>query len=351
MEVAMHFVSLKRNGMVISLVVFASALVGCTEPGSNMPITIGGVSGPKMELVGVDRLSADLNLRVADRSASHATLRNESNIVMIYPDPHGQAFVNGRPVGNAGGIIREQGEILISLALEKQIQQAMNRPSVVSNKVAVSPRPNAGLANEPARRTAAGGLAGGRVMVDPGHGGDQPGAISVLGTYEKVITLDVGTKVANNLETSGVQVAMTHKSDRRVELEDRAAKANHMGADLFVSIHADSAPRASAHGFTVYISPNAGGRTMSAAEAIERSMKAAGYHSLGIRRAGYRVLVKSEVPAVLVELGYLTNATEAGILANAAQRSVYAQAISEGICDFLREQTPSGAVAKRRSAR
>ena len=80
----------------------------------------------------------------------------------------------------------------------------------------------------------------GTVVIDAGHGGKDPGAISVKGFYEKPVNLSVARKVAAKLKQCGLRVVMTRSSDRFVELERRAEIANQYRADLFVSVHADS---------------------------------------------------------------------------------------------------------------
>src|SRR4051794_31670412 len=81
------------------------------------------------------------------------------------------------------------------------------------------------------------------VVIDPGHGGHDPGAIGVRGTLEKEITLDISREVARRLRgTRGVSVKLTRDDDIFLPLADRVAVAREAGADLFISIHADSAP-------------------------------------------------------------------------------------------------------------
>ena len=129
---------------------------------------------------------------------------------------------------------------------------------------------------------------------------------------------------------------MTRDSDRFIELEDRAAVANRNRADLFVSIHADSCQDSSLRGFTMYIARAASWSSNRAASAISRSMARTGLDSRGTRKADYRVLVHIRCPAVLVELGYLSNPSDARPLKNKSFQNRLAQAIANGIVDFLR---------------
>jgi N-acetylmuramoyl-L-alanine amidase len=142
--------------------------------------------------------------------------------------------------------------------------------------------------------------------------------------------------LAGILRRKGHDVIMTRQEDRYIELESRAAIANRRRADLFVSIHADSIADPSVQGFTVYIAHGASRQSESIARAIERAMKTTGSQSRGIRRRDLRVLVKTTGPAVLIELGYLSNRREARKLQDDAYQNRLAIAIAAGIGDYLR---------------
>ena len=130
-------------------------------------------------------------------------------------------------------------------------------------------------------------------------------------------------------------VVLTRSNDRFLELEERADVANRAKADLFVSIHADSAANRSAQGFTVYVSRSASASSRYAADAIIRGLCATGLDNRGIRSADYRVLVRTNCPAVLVELGYLSNWADAAKLQNDAFQDRLADAICQGIGKVL----------------
>jgi N-acetylmuramoyl-L-alanine amidase len=173
------------------------------------------------------------------------------------------------------------------------------------------------------------------VVIDAGHGGKDPGATSIHGDKEKGIVLDVARRVAENLIGHGVDAQLTRSDDHFIELEERSALANRLRAELFVSIHADSARNRSAQGFTVYVARQSSRPSQDAADAIARRLQAAGAAPRGRREANYRVLVGTTCPAVLVELGYLSNAQEAAMLARPAYRRQLADAIAEAITDYL----------------
>jgi len=117
---------------------------------------------------------------------------------------------------------------------------------------------------------------------------------------------------------------MTRTSDYFVGLEDRAAIANNLRADLFVSIHSDSFPKSTRRGFTVYIARSASSSSRRAASAIVRSMSGTGH-----------VLTGTRGPAVLVEMGYLSNRREAALLRSSSFQNRLAEAVANGISDYF----------------
>ena len=184
----------------------------------------------------------------------------------------------------------------------------------------------------------------GLVVLDPGHGGRDPGAIGCNGMFEKDCVLFVAHRVCRRLAESKVKVIMTRSDDRFVTLEGRAEIANRAQADLFVSNHADSAPRRAANGHTLYVARGASGAAAMAARCIAGRLAEIGIYSRGVREANYRVLVQTTCPAALVEIGYLSNHDEARRLATGRHRLAVGDAIAKGIVDALRKQSkdPTG---------
>ncbi len=179
------------------------------------------------------------------------------------------------------------------------------------------------------------GKLSGCVVIDAGHGGKDVGAISCLGFYEKTVNLSVARKVASLLRQRGLKVIMTREGDEFIELEERAAIANRNNAQLFVSIHCDSMEKSSKQGFTIYVARSGSRASRQAAEAIARAMAKTGLDNQGVREADYKVLIYTQGPAVLVELGYLSNYQEAGLLKDSSFQNRLAEAIAKGISDFL----------------
>ena len=300
-----------RIKLFILAVSVAIAIVGCQKLADG-PLIEDKVP-PARQNISIQELAAALGLHVSESKPTHVILKNSSNTVMIFTLSGGKLYVNTKPIGEIGSIERKAGQIYVSKSLIQRIRSAMRAytpPSV------------------PRRMS-------GTVVIDAGHGGKDPGATSVLGFYEKTVNLSVAHKVARLLEQRGLRVKMTRTADYFVELEDRAAIANNLRADLFVSIHSDSFPKSSRRGYTIYIARSASSSSRRAANAIVRSMSGTGLNSFGVQTAGYHVLTGTRGPAVLVELGYLSNRSEAALLRSSSFQNRLAQAVADGISDYF----------------
>jgi N-acetylmuramoyl-L-alanine amidase len=215
------------------------------------------------------------------------------------------------------------------------------------------------------------------IVIDPGHGGAQPGCIGRGGLQEKAITLDVALTLKRLLvEKAGLNVVLTRESDITVPLEDRTVVANQRRADLFVSIHANAHRDRSREGvetFFLNFSPDADVNETAArenatstknigqmkdiiqqivknskivesrdlAEKIQRnlvqSLSASNprVKSLGVKGGPFWVLIGGEMPSVLVEISHLSNAAEESRLATRRYRDLAAQGIYDGIMDYI----------------
>lgn len=225
------------------------------------------------------------------------------------------------------------------------------------------------------------------VVIDPGHGGVDPGAVGRGGIYEKRITLAMGIQLRDELNKRGrYQVVMTRDRDIFLPLRDRVAMARAAGADLFISLHADSIKNRRVRGASVYtLSETASDR--EAAELAAQENKAdliAGMdltgensevanilidlaqretmnHSAGFARllvdemskatrflrkshrfAGFAVLKAPDVPSVLVEMGYLSNAADEKQLVSRAYRADLARAIGDAVDAYFERLAQAG---------
>jgi N-acetylmuramoyl-L-alanine amidase len=179
--------------------------------------------------------------------------------------------------------------------------------------------------------------AGGTVVIDAGHGGKDPGTRSRTGVLEKDVNLAIALAVAAELRRQGVNVVLTRDSDVFVSLDNRAEIANKCGATLFVSIHCDFDKNASTKGFSVLIPRSGPEKASAAGHAIAEDLQSGGAQCHSIRRdhRGLRVLEKTHSPAVLIEVGFLSNPSEAAKLHHNAYRKTIGVSIAEGIAEYL----------------
>lgn len=175
----------------------------------------------------------------------------------------------------------------------------------------------------------------GSIVVDAGHGGDDPGASGRGGLPEKQIVLMIANRLADELRACGARVVQTRRDDRYVSLDGRVAISNRYRPNLFVSIHADAAENQLATGTTIYVERNATLKTLRFAQSINRALKGAGFECRGIRRQDFRVLKDNNYPAILIECGYLTNDQEAAQLNSSWYRNKIARTIARGIAEYF----------------
>lgn len=190
------------------------------------------------------------------------------------------------------------------------------------------------------------GLTGKVIVIDPGHGGSDPGAIGkVLGVTDANVGLTVGQKLRDLLEAQGATVIMTRDTDVRVGLNDRPAMANAAEADIFVSIHANSSTKTEPSGIQVYYyapSTNANLYAQSyirkdLASKVSSGLQAATGTSSVVMTSNLAVLRENDRPCILVETGFLSNAAEEALLATNEYRQKLANGIYQGILNYLKQ--------------
>lgn len=171
------------------------------------------------------------------------------------------------------------------------------------------------------------------VVIDAGHGGFDRGGIPGQRVPEKTMTLDVAQRLKAVLTAYGYRVVMTRDSDVFVPLGTRVAIANSYRDAIFVCIHFNAAPRGAASGIETYFYSS---QSLPLASAIHYYVAGgAPTRNRGVRRRGFYVLRKTTIPSVLVECGFLTNATEAQY----AQSAAYQQKLAEEIARGVRERS------------
>ncbi|MBL1173840.1 MAG: AMIN domain-containing protein [Pantanalinema sp. GBBB05] len=172
------------------------------------------------------------------------------------------------------------------------------------------------------------------VVVDPGHGGPDPGAIGIGGLRETDAVLAISKQVATLLERQGVQAILTRQDERDLDLQPRVDIADRVNATVFVSIHANSfdANRSDVNGLETYYYDSG----YNLAKTIHQSiMETTDMRDRGVKQANFYVMKYSSMPAVLVEVGFVTGREDAQRLSDANGRSQLASAIAQGILRYL----------------
>jgi N-acetylmuramoyl-L-alanine amidase len=219
------------------------------------------------------------------------------------------------------------------------------------------------------------GLQVGTVVIDPGHGGGDPGAIGYNGLQEKMVTLDIAQRLKKILEDQlECNAILTRSDDTYMTLEERTAIANTNSADLFLSIHTNANPSKSTRGVETYflnfaISPEAAAlaarenaishknmaklqdlvkkitlntkidESKELAHNIQNNMysylKRWGIVNLGVKQAPFYVLIGANMPSILVEVSFITHPVEESLLEKESYRQHIAEALYEGIKSYM----------------
>jgi N-acetylmuramoyl-L-alanine amidase len=167
------------------------------------------------------------------------------------------------------------------------------------------------------------------VVIDAGHGGFDRGGIPGQRVAEKTMALDVAQRLAKILRREGYRVVMTRDSDVFVSLGQRVRVANNYHDAVFICVHFNSATRVGANGIeTYYYSTNSAALAASIHRHVVGNTTT---DNRGIRRRGYYVLRRTDIPAVLVECGFLTNPTEARLALESSYRQKLADSIADGV--------------------
>lgn len=175
------------------------------------------------------------------------------------------------------------------------------------------------------------------VVIDPGHGGVDPGAVGIRGLQEKQVIFPICLRVRELLEAQGVTVVMTRTQDITLDLQPRVDIAERANGDLFVSIHANaiSMSRPDVNGIESYYATESSRRL---AATIHASMLAAtGMNDRGVKEARFYVIRRTSMPATLLEIGFVTGAQDAPRLADPVWREMMANAIARGILQYIQE--------------
>jgi N-acetylmuramoyl-L-alanine amidase len=217
-----------------------------------------------------------------------------------------------------------------------------------------------------------------RIVIDPGHGGKDPGAVGPRGVREKDVVLRVARALRERLRRYGLEVFLTRDDDSYLTLEERTERANRIGADLFVSIHANSSRNRRSTGVETYlldtrydrqtarVAARENGTTVAKLDDLQKILASLrlgyneafaarvardvhgglvgrlrqsyrGTRDLGVKRGPFLVLFAARMPAILVEVGFVSNATEAARLRTQEFAGVAAEGIARGLLEYRDE--------------
>ncbi|WP_446354999.1 N-acetylmuramoyl-L-alanine amidase [Coleofasciculus sp. A1-SPW-01] len=256
----------------------------------------------------------------ANSPLSRVLLRQQDSntvVILVQPSP-----------GTQIGSLNQISDRLLALPIQKKQATLPPRESIPVPPPSPSPAPPTSFPTVPNSRIV--------VMVDPGHGGKDPGAVGIGGLREKDVILPIAQEVAALLEKQGVQAVLTRNSDYFVDLAPRVTMAERVNANLFVSIHANaiSLSRPDVNGLETYYF--ASGQRL--AQTIHNNiLQTVPVQNRGVRRARFYVLRKTSMPAVLVEVGFVTGRDDSAKLNNPTHRSQMAQAIARGILQYIQQ--------------
>ena len=195
------------------------------------------------------------------------------------------------------------------------------------------------------------GLNGKTIVIDPGHGGTDPGAIGKNKIMEKDITLEISKKLALLLQQKGANVRMTRVTDIDVygkdatdaqELQARVQVSDTSKADIFVSVHINASTNAAVGGTSTYYSPKSELDIVLAKAIQDRIVEYGNLDNLGIRQAGFYVTKRCKMPAVLLELAFISNEREEQLLTSNWFQNKLATGISIGIEDYFKTIASGG---------
>lgn len=178
--------------------------------------------------------------------------------------------------------------------------------------------------------TAATKLPEATIVLDPGHGGNDPGALSANQKhYEKTYTLKVMQMLQAKLEQTGANVILTRHSDTNIALADRARTANKLNADVFISLHFDASDNGHASGITTYYYSAKKDRQL--AQHINQNLKHTALPNRGLKFGNFEVLRENEQPAILIEGGYINNKKDYQKISNPTYQKQLTEAIYQGL--------------------
>lgn len=255
----------------------------------------------------------------------------------LQPQPPNTVVILIQPAsGVTLGVLNQAGDKFLALKLQqyRQIRPPMNLPPLLPPKQQLPDLKPRQPQITPRRSLRKGKIV---VIIDPGHGGKDSGAIGIGGVLEKDVILPISKRITEVLERNGIQVIMTRDSDYFVTLPGRVTMAERANADVFVSIHANSAGanRPEVSGLETYHYDSG----LRLAQIVHsKILQSLNVRDRKVRKARFYVLRKTSMPSILVETGFLTGRDDAAKLRTSAYQNQMADAIAQGILQYLKSR-------------
>jgi len=364
-------VILPRVWRLTAILVVCGMAWGAARGGEALVVSRGAALPSSLRYALLNDVARRLEARVvSDTGAGTFSIEREGRRVVVVPGV-GAALVGSRVVVLSREVVARYGRVYVPRSVVGEIERYLRgrEPEPAPEKPTPVPSVRRGVGADRLVR---------RVCIDPGHGGKDPGAVSRWGLREKDVVLSLSRRLASELRSRGFEVVMTRTSDVFIELNDRPAIAARRGADVFVSIHANACSRPSVDGVEIFhcdgrydpvamaaaarsagrgpdaedvggpVGLNAGGsqavlemlfeeyhrESRLLSSSLERSFVRSGRRVHSTRTAGYRVLRLAEMPAVLVEVGFLTNRADERRLRTSSFQQQTVRAIASGMEAF-----------------
>ncbi|WP_088810032.1 MULTISPECIES: N-acetylmuramoyl-L-alanine amidase [Listeria] len=260
--------------------------------------------------------------KVDQNNLQSLTIRDDSTNIRSKPDLSGEVIEKANS-GHAYGIQGVQGDWY-------QVQTADGQTGYVANWVV-----DVGNENEKPAKSKTTKLSEATIVLDPGHGGNDPGAKGENGTIEKKATLKTANAIKARLEQAGAKVIMTRDHDEYISLRQRTKVASKNNADAFVSLHFDSLENndESVSGQTTYYYDSS---DKGLAKSINKSLgNTLPTTNRGARVGDFYVVRENSQPAVLLELGYLSSKTDEANINSNSYRTKIAEGVTEGLANYF----------------
>ena len=175
-----------------------------------------------------------------------------------------------------------------------------------------------------------------KIYIDQGHGGKDPGAVGINNVHEADINLSVGKYLDAELKRHGIETMMSRTTDTTKTLETRAAEANAWGADIVCSIHCNAFDKESANGTEVIVYKKGGNAEKVALKVLSQLILTLKTTNRGVKENNsLYILRKTNAPAILCEIGFVTNKTDKEKIDEAHEQKSVAIAICKGICEYF----------------